>query len=270
MAGALERWDGFLAQLQRRHHDVVVEAEAAARHVISMIAGGGDSAPLAHQLAGVDARLQELETRITDTWHAQVDQAICDDGHPPALRDRAYARGQEVKRALDDQREELAPRVFAELARQRYAHALLAARAVACGTCGARRDGVIAFRATELVCGCGARVAFEPGELMRSVAAIGAHAIAQEAAVGPWRAMRAAHHRMHDLRPPRPLEPIVAYERSQLAYWRAYLGVRSQLEPELARDPALELRMRMEPWYVSAAEYEPAWVAAGRPRAPLW
>lgn len=269
MSGAVARWDAFLAQIQHRHQEVIAQADLAARAFIASVAAGGDIHPLSLELMAVRARLQDLETRIIDTWHAQVEQAIEDDGLGVAERDREYAKGLALQRALDDQREELEPRVFAELARQRYAHAQLAPRPVVCAACGAQYTGPIAFRAVELSCGCGARMVFEPGELLRSVAAIGAHAFAQEAAVVQWRAMRAAERRMHDLRPPRPLQAIVDYERAQIAYWQAYLAVRAQLEPELARDPAHEIRSRMEAWYVSQAEYEEAWVAAGRPRTPI-
>jgi|GEM_PF-1135700 len=269
MSGAIARWDALLAQITGRHHDVRVEAEAAARRFVAEVAAGGDVLPLSHQLMAVSARLQDLERKIIDTWHAQVEQAIFDDGCGVAERDREYAKGLAAQRALDDLREELEPRVFAELSRQRYAHALTAAHAVVCGACGVRRGGGVWFRATELTCGCGARLLFEPGDLMRSVTAIGAHSIAQEAAVVEWRAMRAAGHRLHDLRPPRPLAAVVDYERAQIAYWRAYLAVRGRFEPEVARDPGMELRARMEAWYVSQAEYEPAWVAAGRLRLAI-
>ncbi len=98
---------------------------------------------------------------------------------------------------------------------------------------------------------------------------LASHAVAQEAATSEWRAMRASLRALNDIRPPRTLAPIVAYEHAQIAYWRKYLSVRAQYEPILARDPALEVRARMEQWYVYTAEHEPAWVAAGRPRTPI-
>jgi hypothetical protein len=222
MPTAVERWDAFLAQIEGRARSVRTEAEGSARAFIAQVAGGGDYQPLSHQLMAVRSRLQELETMITDTWHAKVDDAIVAEG---ADRDAARAKGDALRYKLDDEREELEPRIFAELARQRHAHGQ-----------------------TE------------------SVAAIAAHAVAQEAAVHEWRAMRAVERALHAIRPPVPLEPIKAYERAQITYWRAYLRVRSQFEPILARDPALEIRSRMEQWYVYTAEHEPAWVAAGRPR----
>jgi hypothetical protein len=225
---ALARWDAFLAQIEGRHGQVRAEAEASARAFIANVAGGGDYLPMSHQLMAVRSRLQELETMITDTWHAKVSTAISDEGLDIATRDAAFAKGEALKHRLDDEREELEPRIFAELARQRFA------------------------------CGLG-----------ESVAAIAAHAVAQEAVVTTWRAMRRAERALNAIRPPRTLEPIKAYERAQIAYWRAYLEVRARYEPILARDPALEIRSRMEQWYVSSVEYEPAWVAAGRPREPI-
>jgi hypothetical protein len=264
---ALTRWDGFLLQIETRHRQVLGEAEAAARDMIATLATGGDPAPLSHQLMAVDNRLMDLETKITDTWHAQAEQAVFDSGGNVADRDRAYARGEALRHALSDNREELDSRLLAELARQRFRHALTTLPALACGWCGGRYQPPLAFRAVEIPCpACGNRIPFEPGPLMRSVGAIGTHAVAQETVNAEWRAMRTAERRLHAIRPPRPLEPVVAYEAAQITYWRAYLAVRSHFEPELARDPGLEIRSRMEQWYVANAEFEEAWVRAGRPR----
>ena len=114
-------------------------------------------------------------------------------------------------------------------------------------------------------------------ELARAQAALGAtcatalatHAVSQEAAVAEWRAMRVAERRWRGARPPCPLALVIDYERTQIAYWRRYLGERSRFEPLLARDPGMEIRSRMDRWYVSHAEYEPEWVGAGRPRSSI-
>jgi hypothetical protein len=266
---ALARWDGFLAQIAERHRGVRAEAEASARAFVATVAAGGDYMPLSNALSAVNSRLQELETMIIDTWHAKVEDAIFADGHDVGVRDREFAKGDALKHQLDDEREELEPRIFAELSRQRFAHAVQANRGVACSACGAALQAPFSFRAIELACGCGGRTMFEPGELMRSVAAIGTHAVAQEAVVVEWRAMRRAGLQLDAFRPPAPLHAIKAYELSQITYWRAYLAVRSRFEPELARDPALEVRSRMEQWYTHFAEFEESWVAAGRPRTPI-
>jgi hypothetical protein len=266
---ALVRWDAFLAQIETRHRQVLGDAEGSARQFVSQIAAGGDYTPLAHAMMQANARLLDLESMIADTWHAKVDDAITGEGNSTAIRDAAFAKGDAVRHALENARDELEPRVFAELARQRFSNALRQNRAMYCTACGAQLAAPISFRAIELPCACGARTAFEPGELMRSVAAVGTHAIAQEAVVSQWRAMRAAERRLHSIRPPRSLDVIRDVEKTQITYWWSYLAVRAKFEPELGRDPGMEVRSRMEHWYRACAEYEEAWVTAGRPRAPI-
>jgi len=266
--GAIERWDGFLAQVAARHRGVQADAEASGRGFIVSLAGGGDPTPLSHHLMAVNSRLQELETMIESTWHAQVEDAIFAEGLTVDDRDREFAKGRDLRHQLDDEREELEPRLFAELARRRFDAAIAQRKtAIACSRCGTQLQPPFTFRAIELACSCGARTPFEPGELMRSVAAIGTHAVAQHAVTPVWRALRKADCLLREARPPKPLALIQAYEAAQITYWREYLAIRSQFEPELARDPILEIRSRMEQWYAMHAEFEENWVKAGRPRA---
>lgn len=264
---AIARWDAFLAQIEDRHKTVRAEAEGSARAFIAQIAAGGDYQPLSHQLMAINNRLQELETKIIDTWNDKVDDAITDEGNSTAERDRQRAKGQGLKDRLDDMREELEPRIFAELARQRFTQAQAQHRGAACTHCRAQIAAPVAFRAYHMPCtACGQQTLVEPSELLRSVAAVGTHAVAQEATNAEWRAMRNAERAMREYRPPYPIEAIKANERAQITYWFKYLSMRSQFEPELARDPAREVRDRMEQWYTMFAEHEQSWVAAGRPR----
>jgi hypothetical protein len=263
---AIARWDAFLAQIEGRHRGVRDETEATARQFIASVAGGGDDGLLSQQLAAVHRRLLELEAMIADTWHAKVEDAIFGEGLGVADRDREFLKGQRLHHALEDARDELEPRLYAELARQRYAHAERLPRSVACHGCGQPLAAPVTYRTIEVPCSCGARTEYQPPQLLMSVAAVGTHAVAQEAVVAEWRAMKAAERAMHAIRPPRPLAAVQHTERSQIVYWQAYLAVRSRFEPELARDPAFEIRSRMDQWYRSTAEFEEAWVAAGRPR----
>ena len=265
---ALIRWDGFLAQIEERHRAVRDEAQAAGHAFIASVASGGDYLPLSHQLGAVRARLQELETKIIDTWHAKVDDTITGEGHGEAARTAAYDQGDDLKHALDNLREELEINLMADLARARFAAATAALRPVVCGKCGASYAPPQSFRIVELPCGgCGAPLSYEPDELMRSAGAIGTHPIPHQGAVEEWRAMRAAERALHRVRPPRYVAIVQAYEAAQVAYWRKYLAARAYFEPELGRDLAMEVRRRMEQWYVYFAENEESWVAAGRPRA---
>ena len=262
---ATERWDAFLAQIEGRHRLVREEALAAAHATIASLPGA-DVQPLTLAWGAVNSRLQELETRIIDTWHEKVEAAFEAEGID-GVRTGAYDKGDSLRFALENEREALQQRILADAARQIFARALAGRRDCFCTACGAQLDVPLVFRAVSLQCGrCGAVGVFEPGELLRGVAAVGAHALAQEAAWGPWLAMREAERRWRQARSPCPLPLLKAHERAQIAYWRAYVAARAQLEPELGRDPVLEVRSRMEGWYQYNAEHEQEWVRAGRPR----
>jgi hypothetical protein len=267
---SLARWDGFLAQIEGRHREVRTEAAAMALDAVAGLCAGGDYLPLSHQLSAVEHRLQELERKIIDTWHEKVDDAICGVGHGEAVRTAAREKGEALQHRLDDEREELLIRIMADLARQRYKRAVAQHRPPPCSGCGAGLDAPVSFRALDLRCGgCGATTTWQPPELMVSVASIGTHPMSQEQATGEWRAMRAAERALNAIRPPRALAPVKAVELAQIAYWRTYLAARAWFEPELGRDPNMEIRRRMQQWYESHAEFEEGWVKAGRPREPL-
>jgi hypothetical protein len=265
---ALARWDALLAQIQGRHQQVREEAQAAGRQFIAGVVHGGDVAPLSHQLGAVKHRLQDLESKIMDTWHAQVDDAIMGEGNAVEVRDAVRDKGIAIGHALEDARDELEISLLAELARARYQAAVATAPPLVCGGCGASYAAPQAFRLIELPCGrCGSVMRYDPSELMRSAGAIGTHPISHEAATAEWRVMRVCDRRLRAARSPAPLALLKDYEAAQLAYWRRYLTARAWFEPELGRDLAMEVRRRMEQWYQTSADHEETWVAAGRPRA---
>jgi hypothetical protein len=265
---ALARWSGFLGQIKGRHEQVRAESQTAARTLIGSLAAGGDEQLLSQQLSAVKHRLMELERKIMDTWHAQVDDAIVADGNPIAVRDAECQRGIVVGHELEDARDELEISLMAELAKARYQAAMAAVAPVVCGQCGASYAAPHSFRLIEMPCnGCGTTVRYDPSALLRSAGAIGTHAVSHEAARDEWRAMIAAERRQKAARSPAPLALLQAYEAAQIAYWHRYVVARAWFEPELGRDPMMEVRARMEQWYKFSADHEPAWVEAGRPRA---
>jgi hypothetical protein len=264
---ALARWDAFLAQIKGRHEQVRSEAQAEGRQFIASVAGGGDYLPLSYQLSAVKNRLQDLEQKIMETWHAQVDDAILNEGNPVPVRDAACQKAIDLQHALEDARDEAEIGLMAELARARYQAAIASQQPVQCARCGMQFQPPHSFRLVEWPCQCGGALRYDPSELMRTAGAIGTHPISQEAAVNEWRAMVAADRRAKDARSPCPLSLLQAYEAAQIAYWRRYLATRAWFEPELGQDPTMEVRKRMEQWYVYSAEHEEAWRAAGRPRA---
>jgi len=262
---ATERWEAFLKQIAARHQSV---REEAAQQVQSLAAGlaDADMSPITRAWTAADARLKELEYRISDTWSTQVDDAFDSEGLGAATRASAYEKGNALQFALENAHEETHVRLFADLARGLFEQALASRRGRFCTECGKPLVIPITFRAIDLYCGsCGTKTQFEPGDFMRQVAAVGAHALAQEAALGPWRAMRKAERDIRKARSPCPLPLLKAYERAQIAYWQAYVAARAKIEPEMGCDLAHEVRARMAAWY-AAVQHEREWMRAGDPR----
>ncbi|MBP6631274.1 MAG: hypothetical protein KBG28_10380 [Kofleriaceae bacterium] len=267
---AVARWDGFLAQIETRHREVRAEAEAEGRAFLTGVAGGGDYLPWAHKWSSVEARLMELETKIEDTWHAKVDDAIVAEGVGEAARTAAFNKGRAQRHGLEDARNELEWSLMADFTRQRYAIAAANRPPAQCHKCGAGLAVPHGFITVDLPCGgCGATTRYEPGELMRSVGAVGSHAVPQMSAIAQWRHMQATDRALNAMRPPVSLDLIKAHEKAQLAYWQAYFTARTWFEPVLGNDLRGAIASRMDPWYQGHAEFHPAWVSAGRPREPL-
>jgi len=263
---AHERWAGFLRQIAQRHEDVSRDAGECATAALAQ--AGFDPTPIATAWGAIDMRLADLERKIDDAWGAQVERTFEAEGYDRGVI--AGAReGLRLRHELEDRRESLHHSVFAGIARRLYARAVAERTDRACPKCGAPLDVPLTYRAIEVRCAhCGALGTFEPGTLMRSVVAWGAHPLAAEAAHREWLAMRAAERATRAVRPPCSLALLKAYERAQIAYWKAYVSVRAQLEPEM-RDVGLEVRSRMDAWYRYSAEHEAEWVRAGRPREPV-
>ncbi len=264
---AHERWAGFLRQIAQRHEEVSREAGECATAALAQ--AGFDPTPIGTAWGAIDMRLADLERKIDDTWGAQVERTFETEGYDRGAITAAREEGLRLRHELEDRRESLHSRIFADIARRLYARAVAERTDRACPKCGAAHDVPLTYRAIEVRCAhCGAVGTFEPGTLMRSVVAWGAHALASEAAHREWLAMRAADRATRAVRPPISLALLKAYERAQIAYWKAYVSVRAQLEPEM-RDVGLEVRSRMDAWYRYSAEHEAEWVRAGRPREPV-
>lgn len=266
--GASDRWQAFMTQIEGRHRGVRDEAWSSAQPIIAGISDG-DAAPLSRAWSAAESRLQELERMIIDTWHAKVDNAFAEENVDQETRMEAFGRGDALKFTLENEREKLQQRIYAELSRQLFARALGDRRDKFCSACGAALALPVCFRAVELRCGCGQATLFEPGAVMRAVEATGIHALSQNEAFGEWLAMREAERRARLMRPPVSLQLLKAYERAQIAYWRRYFAARALMEPEVARDQAGFVRSRMDQWYRYSAMHEEEWKRAGDPRETI-
>lgn len=265
--GAPERWNAFLKQIEQRHADISKEATEAA--LVALTEAELDPTPLATAWGAIDTRLQELERKVEDTWNAQVEKVYESEGHDRAAITAARAQGESLRHRLEDARESLQHRVFADVARRMYGKALSTQKDRNCPRCGAALEVPLTFRALNVKCAhCHGLSTFEPGALLRNAVAFGAHAIASEAAHVEWQAMKNAERVQKAARSPCPLPLLKSYEHAQIAYWKKYCAAKSQLEPEM-RDVALEVRSRMDAWYRFSAEHEEEWRNAGRPREPI-
>lgn len=203
--------------------------EEFAQAAPSTLAGAGlDPQPLAVAWGAAESRLKDLETKIQEAWHEKVEAVFEAEGHAPDARAAARKKGEDLKFSLENEREAAQHAIWVAAARQMQAG-------------GAPAANVVAFAA---------------------------HAHGSQRAAREWLAMREAERAMHAVRSPTPLALLKGYERAQIAYWRAYVAARAELQPEM-RDVAHEVRSRMEGWYVYSAEHEPEWRAAGRPREPI-
>src|SRR5258708_3161526 len=230
--GGADRWNAFLLQIEGRHSDVSKEAAEAA--LATLTEAEFDPIPLATAWGAIDSRLQELERKIEDTWSVQVEKVFESEGSDRATITAARARGESLRHRLEDGRESLQHRVFADVARRMFAKALAAQKERLCARCGGALEVPLTYRALNVPCThCKAISTFEPGGLLRNVVAFGAHAIASEAAHDEWQAMKNADRVQKAQRSPCPLPLLKAYERAQIAYWKKYCAAKSQLEPEM-------------------------------------
>lgn len=266
-ARAHERWAAFLAQIRERHRLVCDEAEQGAREALRE--SGFDPTPISVAWMAVTNRLQDLESRIIDTWNEKVDATFDAEGYEHAEKMAARMRGDELAFELENARQAAEMRVFAYGAREVHDRAVASQRERLCPGCGAPLAIPLTYRAVRVACDhCRALSTFEPGTLARTAVAFGAHALSWESAQKEWEAMRRAERAIRLTRSPAPLALLKDYERAQIAYWFRYFTTKAHFEPAV-RDVALEVRSRMDGWYRMSAENESEWVHAGRPREAI-
>lgn len=266
MSAALARWEAFLAQIAARHAAICAEAEEGSRAALA--ACDHDVTPLSHAWMAVNDRLMDLEQRIASTWHEKVEAVFEAEGLDRGLQLRELERGNDLAFELENRREITEQRSFALAARELHGRALRAQVDRSCGHCGVELPIPVTYRAINVSCRhCGTRVTFEPGTVARMAVASGSHALAWEAAMPEWIAMRRAERAIRLHRSPVPLALLKAHEHAQIAYWWKYFSTKAHFEPEV-RDVSREVRARLQPWWTMATTEE-AWRQAGDPRAAV-
>jgi hypothetical protein len=222
------RWESFLAKIMERLAEILAESHEAAAEIIA--AHPTDLLPLGNLVSGLEHRIDELRTRIEETWDQQVEpkfQELDEDG----FWDRGLDRKDD---ALQDVRErwELAKtRMQADVFRNVWplAQAELA-RPVVCRHCGAGLTVRARHEPESVKCGhCGAVNQVLPGPAIALYHGSG-RAFAEEQALPLRFAVERFRMQVDRWRRDRdwasePLESLEKWHALELAYWQRYAQV---------------------------------------------
>jgi len=90
------RWEGFLGKIGERQREIFAEAEAGIAELIQ--AYPDDVMPLGNALSGLRFRIEELKTKVGDTWDKQVEPKFSEIGGE--LLDRGLDRKEDFLQEL--------------------------------------------------------------------------------------------------------------------------------------------------------------------------
>ncbi len=261
------RWDGFLAKLRERFEEVMAESQAGCAALLHQT--GGDTMPVSNAWTAMRMRALGLQSKVEETWSAQVQDQFIAAGASSAQLDRALARGEALRDWMEVEVERVEIEIFASASRSLVQLAEAEQAQLRCSQCGAVLLGPgtsirVTLRAIDLACShCRSLNTIEPGPRARMAEAM-AHYFWREATWDAWLAKHEAE-RAHRKARGTTLALLQAWERAELGYWRAWLGERAKLMPGVEKDFDKDLIGRMRQFYDSL-EREPAWTKAGRPR----
>ncbi len=243
-AALVTRWQSFLGKVRGRLEAILAEADAGFDQLIAM--NVSDPAPLAGAVSAFDARLRGLATKVEEAWE-QLDEQLTSSSQLKR-RDELHRQGRQLEREIMVRGEELSIRKRAAAARGQWQ---LAEQEMAqpqrCVNCGG--DLVLAQRhATQnATCGsCGAVNTVRAGQATTYLFyANGLHALAEEAALEPWRALKAEEARDEELRGSTAADEQ-RLEAAHHAYWRAYCEAMGRMHPDWTPEQVeRELRAKM-------------------------
>ena len=259
----IQRWSTFLEKIEARFHDLMKEAEAGCAQLFD--ARDHDPTAMGNAWSAIEVRAKDLRSKISDTWHAQVDDAL--DDAPPAIRVRERERGEGLEHRIDVGLEATRLRIFADAARKLWTRALAERpTSLQCTQCGAALPMPETIRAVNVPCGyCHALVGWEPGTRLRMIEHFSVPILCDEAAWNQWLARREAEQ---NRRGPHgdDFAQLRAHVHAEIAYHRAWLEARARMLPEHAAQLDADLRGKMAHFY-QMLDRERAWIEAGRPRA---
>jgi DNA-directed RNA polymerase subunit RPC12/RpoP len=255
------RWQGFLTKIRERFDEIMQESRVGCAELLRQT--GGDPQTVGNAWTGMRMRALALASKISDTWSAQVHDALLDAGASAQRVDANYERGEALRDWMEIEAERTEIAIYSEAIRALLDMAREEQAALRCSQCGAELSLPLTLRGVELPCArCGSLIDVEPGPRARMAEAL-AHYLWREATWQQWLNRRAAEQACKATRGVE-LARLQAWERAELDYWSAWLHERAKLMAGAEREFEKDLVGRMRQFYVDC-EREAVWTKAGRP-----
>jgi hypothetical protein len=263
MNTVIARWDGYLAQVRERFAQIMREAEEGCPQLLEQ--ANFDPLPMGNAWSAIEMRAKQLEVKIEETWSGQVERTFEQAGATSEAIAHERVKGELLRDQLEVERERIRIAIWANAGRAFFQRAVASlGRPFACVRCGAPLQVPFTFRALNVPCPhCRTVNGFEPGTAMR-MGEICVHPLCEEAAWREWLAMHQAENAWRAARPV-TIHQLKAWERAQIAYWRAYLTARIHFLPDTAPAFDADLQGKMRAFY-EQMDREGPWIEAGRPR----
>ena len=271
---SLERWRVFLNKVMTRLRDVLAEAEAGCRDVVTSHAT--DPLPLGNVLGALGTRKQGLEGKISDAWREQASKHLAEA--PPgggAVDPRALAQGEremhEVLAWMEDTWEHFRVRWSAEAMRAMWPHVRASMqKPVTCHQCSAPIEPPVRHEASSVSCAsCGRANEVAPEPLVYTYFAMAPHAIAEEQVleqrlmitrfrrdVAAW---RNAETSRNGSPPEEGIESLRRWEAMERSYWSAYAAAKARLDPATPEEQQRVVDARMKQFTDQQLSAHAAW-----------
>jgi hypothetical protein len=223
------RWDDFLTKIETRFHETLDEAEPA---LVDMLTDDNNSiVAIQHAWSGIRTQLQQLVSRIDDTWsnslRRQMMEYLPGDANGDWLIEQE--RGSTLETRLHDQLD-LREIVIMGRVGERLRTEAMASETLTfvCKQCRAPLHVTTdLFTAHYETCQyCSTITTYEPSTRMRSVEWFATDALARWRTLDAWHALRQASEAVRAARGPAAESLLLAREHAHTAYYRSFLEAR--------------------------------------------
>jgi rubrerythrin len=248
MSSALwDRWVGFLAKIERRHGELVAEAEAGLAQMVA--ADPAQVQAMGNTIQGIGFRLETLHDKVDGAWERNDDEFFDAGG---GFVDRARDAREDMDVNLRSNWARVSVRGVANAYRAMWPEVEASmARSPSCTQCGATMEGIHVYKPLHSTCPfCNAVNQLFPEDTVRIYFEGAPHALGVEAALEQRFAVE--RHRREADRARRATrwgsEPVGSLDelaRLERLYWERYGEVRRRLsgESEESSRELIESRM---------------------------